>query len=58
MKRIILLALLVLLMTNCSSTQLAYQNRTKKYLDRKIEYRHRQFVVVNNQIIMFENGPR
>lgn len=58
MKRIILLTLIALIASSCSSTQLAYQNRTKRYLDKKIENRTRQFVIVNNQIIMFENGPR
>lgn len=33
MKKIIILAFIV---SSCSSTQLAYQNRTKKYFDKKI----------------------
>jgi hypothetical protein len=52
MKTIILLALLV---TSCSTVQVAQQNRTKRYLDRKLENTRRQFAVVNNQIIIFEN---
>ena len=52
MKKIILLALLV---TSCSTVQVAQQNRTKRYLDRKLENTRRQFAVVNNQIIIFEN---
>ena len=53
MKKIILLALLV---TSCSTTKLVKQNRTRKYLDRKIESNRIQYTVVHNQIIIFENG--
>ena len=31
-------------------------NRARRLLDKKIEASQQQFVVVNNQIIMFENG--
>ena len=52
MGKIIILALLV---TSCSTVQFAHQNRTKRYLDRKLENTRKQFAVVNNQIIIFEN---
>jgi hypothetical protein len=53
MKKLILLALLA---TSCSTVQVAQQNRTKRYLDRKLENTRRQFAIVNNQIIIFENS--
>ena len=42
-------------LTSCSSNSYVMKSRTQKYFDRKIENSHRQFVIVNNQIIMFEN---
>jgi|LakMenEpi03Aug12_release.lakeMendotaPanAssembly.Ray.scaffolds.fasta_scaffold4025904_1 hypothetical protein len=52
MKTIILLALLI---TSCSTVQVAQKNRTQRYLDRKMENTQRQYAIVNNQIIIFEN---
>ena len=52
MKTIILLALLI---TSCSTVQVPQKNRTQRYLDRKMENTQRQYAIVNNQIIIFEN---
>jgi hypothetical protein len=42
-------------LTSCSSNSYVMKSRTQRYLDRKIENTQRQYVIVNNQIIMFEN---
>ena len=50
------LVIVALTLLGCSAThKIAKKSKTQKYLERKIENNHRQFVVVNNQIIMFEN---
>jgi hypothetical protein len=50
------LVIVVLTLLGCSATHnIAMKSKTQKYLERKIENNRRQFVVVNNQIIMFEN---
>ena len=54
---------LVVLLSSCSVSQGYVSrehkksvNRARRTLDRKIESTQRQFVIINNQIIMFENG--
>ena len=48
--------IIAMLVTGCSSTNIAHKSKTQKYLDRKIEAQHRQFAFVNNQLIIFENA--
>jgi hypothetical protein len=50
------LVIVALTLIGCSATHnIAKKSKTQKYLERKIENNHRQFAIVNNQIIMFEN---
>ena len=50
------LVIVALTLLGCSATnKIAKKSKTQKYLERKIENNHRQFAIVNNQIIMFEN---
>ena len=39
---------------SCGSHRELTQNKTQKYYDKIIQ--HKQFAIVNNQIIMFENN--
>jgi PBP1b-binding outer membrane lipoprotein LpoB len=48
--------LIAMLITGCSSTNIANKSKTQKYLDKKIESTHRQFAFANNQIIILENA--
>jgi hypothetical protein len=50
-------------LSSCSSNSYVTRTRTQRYLDKKIENKRRQivtdeqrqFIIVNNQIIIFEN---
>lgn len=62
MKYVFIIAAICL--TSCSSNSYVIKSRTQKYLDKKIENtqrqiatdeQERQYVIVNNQIIIFEN---
>jgi hypothetical protein len=58
------IALLVTVILSSCSTPHGYVsrehkksvNRARRLLDKKIEASQQQFAIVNNQIIMFENG--
>jgi len=39
---------------SCGSQRKLSQSKTQKYYDKMVQ--HKQFVIVNNQIIMLENG--
>jgi hypothetical protein len=55
MKKVSLI-IVALTLISCSATHnIAKKSKTQKYLERKIENNRRQFAIVNNQIIMFEN---
>ena len=48
--------IIAMLITGYSSTNVAHKSKTQKYLDKKIESKHRQYAFVNNQIIIFKNA--
>jgi len=63
---ILFIILVAILASSCSSTrnqsivktspEKKSTNRARRSLDKKIESNERQFAVVNNQIIIFENN--
>ena len=62
MRNSILLLIALLGLTSCSTQGYVSRehkksvNRARRLLDRKIESIQHQFVIVNNQIIIFENA--
>jgi hypothetical protein len=55
MKKVSLI-IVALTLFGCSATNnIAMKSKTQKYLERKIDSTQRQFAIVNNQIIIFEN---
>jgi len=51
----IMMFLIIIIMSSCSSVHYK-QNQAKKKADKMIVNTQRQFAVVNNQIIIFENN--
>lgn len=50
----IMMFLIIITMSSCSTTKYSY-SKTRQKVERMTNP-HRQFIVVNNQIIMFENS--
>ena len=65
MKKVVIALVALIMLSSCSSTYnhryvdlnpiRKINNRARRALEKKIESKQRQFVVVNNQIIIFEN---
>jgi hypothetical protein len=65
MKKVTIALGVLIMLSSCSSTYnhryvdlnpiRKINNRARRALEKKIESKQRQFVVVNNQIIIFEN---
>ena len=51
---LLLAVLFILASTSCQSNHQVVKSRTQKYYDKVVQ--HKQFAIVNNQIIIFENN--
>jgi archaellum component FlaF (FlaF/FlaG flagellin family) len=55
MKKIIsLMVLCTIVLCSCSANERVVKSRTQKYYDKVVQ--QKQFAIVNNQIIIFENA--